>query len=125
MTLASASRSALLRGCRSDPSQEDNQVRADIPIAGYSSSQTYPSRARREDRQAEEAKVENAKKQYKKQYNSLAWRWTTGIIAMPILLVTSYYLFDRLALGHEQKTVPNLDSPRSNDNEKKSGEKPE
>uniref|UniRef100_A0A8H7TQ54 Glycosyl hydrolases family 2 sugar binding domain-containing protein n=1 Tax=Bionectria ochroleuca TaxID=29856 RepID=A0A8H7TQ54_BIOOC len=38
---------------------------------------------------------------------------------MPILLVTSYYLFDRLALGHEQKTVPNLDSPRSNDNEEK------
>lgn len=32
---------------------------------------------------------------YKARYQSAARRWTGTIIALPILLVTSYYLFDR------------------------------
>ncbi|KAK5636951.1 hypothetical protein RRF57_012663 [Xylaria bambusicola] len=45
-------------------------------------------------------------------YKQAASRYTRVMIAMPILLVTSYYLFDRLALGHEAKTLhgaPNTD----------------
>lgn len=34
-------------------------------------------------------------KAYKERYDNAARRWTSSIIAMPILLVTSYYLFDR------------------------------
>lgn len=38
-------------------------------------------------------------------YKQAASKYTRIMIAMPILLVTSYYLFDRLALGHEAKTL--------------------
>ncbi|KAI3340760.1 hypothetical protein F4824DRAFT_400037 [Ustulina deusta] len=40
-------------------------------------------------------------------YKLAASKYTRVMIAMPILLVTSYYLFDRLALGHEAKTLRN------------------
>lgn len=43
----------------------------------------------------EEAKKQLAKKEYQKRYNSAARKWVSSIIALPILLVTSYYLFDR------------------------------
>ncbi|KAI0160601.1 hypothetical protein GGR57DRAFT_519478 [Xylariaceae sp. FL1272] len=39
-----------------------------------------------------------------KAYKQAARRWTSTMVALPILIVTSYYLFDRLALGNEQKT---------------------
>ncbi|GAW11771.1 hypothetical protein ANO14919_011220 [Xylariales sp. No.14919] len=45
-------------------------------------------------------------------YKQAASKYTRLMIAMPILLVTSYYLFDRLALGHEAKSLrgtPNVD----------------
>ncbi|EGX91876.1 hypothetical protein CCM_06034 [Cordyceps militaris CM01] len=42
---------------------------------------------------------------YKERYNGAARRWTLTMIALPILLVTSYYLFDRLALGHPVKVL--------------------
>ncbi|KAJ4167574.1 hypothetical protein NW754_011393 [Fusarium falciforme] len=45
-------------------------------------------------------------KEYKKRYNSAARKWTASIIALPILLVTSYYLFDRLVRGNKQKEMP-------------------
>ncbi|KAI1749598.1 hypothetical protein F4782DRAFT_533227 [Xylaria castorea] len=38
-------------------------------------------------------------------YKQAASKYTRFMIAMPILLVTSYYLFDRLALGHEAKSL--------------------
>ncbi|RSL50846.1 hypothetical protein CEP54_011712 [Fusarium duplospermum] len=37
-------------------------------------------------------------KEYQKRYKSAARKWTASIIALPILLVTSYYLFDRCKL---------------------------
>ncbi|EEY17838.1 predicted protein [Verticillium alfalfae VaMs.102] len=54
-------------------------------------------------------------KEYKKEYNSLTRRWTAGLIAMPILLVTSYYLFDRIILGHEKKELHRFDSSKNPD----------
>lgn len=47
-----------------------------------------------------------AKKEYTKKYNTAARKWVSSIIALPIFFVTSYYLFDRLALGNAQKTMP-------------------
>ncbi|KAJ8131600.1 hypothetical protein O1611_g2026 [Lasiodiplodia mahajangana] len=38
-------------------------------------------------------------------YKSAASKYTRLMIAMPILIVTSYYLFDRLAVGHEAKSL--------------------
>lgn len=38
-------------------------------------------------------------------YKKAASRYTRVMIALPIMIVTSYYLFDRLALGHEAKTL--------------------
>ncbi|KAM0262101.1 hypothetical protein ACHAQJ_001842 [Trichoderma viride] len=61
--------------------------------------------AQRQDREAEEAKKQEAKKEYKKRYNVAARKWVSTIIALPILLVTSYYLFDRLALGKQPKSL--------------------
>ncbi|KAI1183848.1 hypothetical protein F5B17DRAFT_414457 [Nemania serpens] len=37
-------------------------------------------------------------------YKQAASKYTRFMIAMPILLVTSYYLFDRLPLKNEPKT---------------------
>ncbi|KAM0335536.1 hypothetical protein ACHAQA_000584 [Verticillium albo-atrum] len=54
-------------------------------------------------------------KEYKKEYNSLTRRWTAGLIAMPVLLVTSYYLFDRLVLGHEKKVLRPADAPKKSE----------
>ncbi|KAI1314205.1 hypothetical protein F5Y03DRAFT_5493 [Xylaria venustula] len=42
--------------------------------------------------------------QTREAYKQAASKYTRLMIAMPILLVTSYYLFDRLALGHDAKT---------------------
>ncbi|KAF7553911.1 hypothetical protein G7Z17_g3260 [Cylindrodendrum hubeiense] len=61
---------------------------------------------KRQEEALEEAKKKLAKKEYQKRYNTAARKWVSSIIALPILLVTSYYLFDRLALGNEQKTLP-------------------
>ncbi|KAI1812128.1 hypothetical protein GGS20DRAFT_559590 [Poronia punctata] len=38
-------------------------------------------------------------------YKKTAAKYVRFMVAMPILLVTSYYLFDRLALGHEKKEL--------------------
>lgn len=53
------------------------------------------ARLRRVDQEAQQAAKEEAEKAYKERYNGAARRWVSGIIAMPILLVTSWYLFDR------------------------------
>ncbi|KAI5458214.1 hypothetical protein BGZ63DRAFT_407506 [Mariannaea sp. PMI_226] len=60
----------------------------------------------RQEEALEEKKRTEAKKEYTKRYNTAARKWVSGIIALPIFFVTSYYLFDRLALGNEQKTMP-------------------
>ncbi|TQV96982.1 hypothetical protein IF1G_04222 [Cordyceps javanica] len=52
-----------------------------------------------------EAPPKETAEAYKARYKSAARRWTSTIIALPILLVTSYYLFDRLALGHAPKVM--------------------
>ncbi|KAL7944898.1 hypothetical protein V8C42DRAFT_324037 [Trichoderma barbatum] len=61
--------------------------------------------AQQQDRLAEEAKKTEEKREYKKRYNVAARKWVSTIIALPILLVTSYYLFDRLALGNQPKSL--------------------
>ncbi|KAF3065785.1 hypothetical protein GL218_09423 [Daldinia childiae] len=40
------------------------------------------------------------------EYKRAARKYTQLMVAMPILLVTSWFLFDRLVLGHEPKTLP-------------------
>ncbi|KAI0107789.1 hypothetical protein GGR51DRAFT_141611 [Nemania sp. FL0031] len=45
-------------------------------------------------------------------YRTATSRYIRFMVAMPILLVTSYYLFDRYALGHDAKTlhrIPEVD----------------
>ncbi|KAL7939251.1 hypothetical protein V8C35DRAFT_286151 [Trichoderma chlorosporum] len=61
--------------------------------------------AQQQDRLAEEAKKKEEKREYKKRYNTAARKWVSTIIALPIMLVTSYYLFDRLALGNQPKSL--------------------
>lgn len=53
------------------------------------------ARLRREDRERKEAEEKESKEKYKDKYKGMARRWVAGIIATPVLLVTSYYLFDR------------------------------
>lgn len=61
--------------------------------------------AQQQDREAEAARQRDEKRAYKKRYDRAARKWVSTIIALPILLVTSYYLFDRreflLPLGME------------------------
>ncbi|KAM6485180.1 hypothetical protein HDV62DRAFT_354310 [Trichoderma sp. SZMC 28011] len=61
--------------------------------------------AQQQDRLAEEAKKKEEKREYKRRYDTAARKWVSTIIALPILLVTSYYLFDRLALRNEPKSL--------------------
>ncbi|KAF4120113.1 hypothetical protein GMORB2_3240 [Geosmithia morbida] len=56
---------------------------------------------RRIDQEAARVKKEDDAKAYKERYQNAAKRWTSSIIAMPILLVTSWYLFDRQQLYWE------------------------
>lgn len=49
---------------------------------------------RKKKAEEERQKLEDDKK-YKKRYKSAARKWTSTIVAMPILLVTSYFLFGR------------------------------
>ncbi|KAL9480373.1 hypothetical protein ACSS6W_005159 [Trichoderma asperelloides] len=51
--------------------------------------------AQKQDREAEAAKKREEEREYKKKYNTAARKWVSSIIALPIFLVTSYYLFDR------------------------------
>ncbi|TFB02810.1 hypothetical protein CCMA1212_005233 [Trichoderma ghanense] len=61
--------------------------------------------AQRQDRLAEEDKAQEEKREYKRRYDGAARRWVSTIIALPILFVTSYYLFDRLVLGKKPKSL--------------------
>ncbi|PHH69836.1 hypothetical protein CDD82_7489 [Ophiocordyceps australis] len=49
-----------------------------------------------------------SKEEYGKRYNQYAFRWTSGMVALPIALVTSYYLFGRLFFGKEAKVMPRM-----------------
>ncbi|KAI1474521.1 hypothetical protein K445DRAFT_316210 [Daldinia sp. EC12] len=40
------------------------------------------------------------------EYKRAARKYTQLMVALPILLVTSWYLFDRLVLGHEPGPLP-------------------
>ncbi|GJN74670.1 hypothetical protein VFPFJ_07697 [Purpureocillium lilacinum] len=72
----------------------------------------------REDRDKEDAHRRQEHDDYQKRYNTAARKWVSSIIALPILLVTSYYLFDRLALGHAQKVMPKKPVAESLDDKK-------
>lgn len=63
------------------------------PSPSSSSSAAAATRARI-SAEKEAPPVETAE-EYKARYKSAARRWTATVIALPILLVTSYYLFDR------------------------------
>ncbi|PHH65376.1 hypothetical protein CDD81_2480 [Ophiocordyceps australis] len=63
------------------------------------------ARARRVEA-ARGMKSGESEREYRKRYNRQAFRWTSGMIAMPIALVTSYYLFGRLFFGKEVKVLP-------------------
>ncbi|KAK4078421.1 hypothetical protein PCL_07192 [Purpureocillium lilacinum] len=83
----------------------------------------------REDRDKEDAHRRQEHDDYQKRYNTAARKWVSSIIALPILLVTSYYLFDRygaaadqggfaVALGHAQKVMPKKPVAESLDDKK-------
>lgn len=44
--------------------------------------------------------------EYEERYKEAKSTWVRTMVAMPILLVTSYFLFERLALGKEVKELP-------------------
>ncbi|ODA79961.1 hypothetical protein RJ55_05559 [Drechmeria coniospora] len=62
--------------------------------------------AERNDKELQDSKRRQDNESYQQRYKVAARRWLSSIIALPILLVTSYYLFDRLVLGHDQKVMP-------------------
>ncbi|KAJ3507970.1 hypothetical protein NM208_g15888 [Fusarium decemcellulare] len=55
---------------------------------------------------SEEQKKEQAKKEYDNRYNTAARKYRLFIIAMPILLVTSYMLFVRILRGNDPNGKP-------------------
>ncbi|UKZ75773.1 hypothetical protein TrVFT333_003467 [Trichoderma virens FT-333] len=69
--------------------------------------------AQQQDRLAEETKKKEEKREYKKRYDVAARKWVSTIIALPIFLVTSYYLFDRLVLRNEPKSLEKYRGRRS------------
>ncbi|KAI1400211.1 hypothetical protein F4819DRAFT_462005 [Hypoxylon fuscum] len=55
------------------------------------------------------------------EYRRAARKYTQLMVAMPILLVTSWFLFDRLVLGNEAKTLPKNKSRELAETEKNKG----
>ncbi|KAH7140085.1 hypothetical protein B0J13DRAFT_60768 [Dactylonectria estremocensis] len=51
-------------------------------------------------------KEEVAKTEYQKRSQAIKRIWTISIMMMPVILVTSYYLFGRFVLGNEVKPLP-------------------
>ncbi|KAJ6438723.1 Aminotransferase class-III [Purpureocillium lavendulum] len=49
----------------------------------------------KEERDNEDAQRRREHEEYRKRYKTAARKWVSSIIALPIMLVTSYYLFDR------------------------------
>lgn len=49
---------------------------------------------------------EETEEQWNDRYKEAQSKWVRTMIALPILFVTSYYLFERLALGKEVKALP-------------------
>ncbi|KAJ3474423.1 hypothetical protein NLG97_g9854 [Lecanicillium saksenae] len=96
---------------RSSPKPASSAVRQ-TPAANNASAAAAATRARLNAEKGAPP-VETAE-EYQARYKSAARRWTSTIIALPILLVTSYYLFDRLALGNAQKEL-NRESMRRDD----------
>ena len=45
-----------------------------------------------------------------REYKTASRKYVGAMIAMPILLVTSYYLFDRLVLGNGQKVIKRVET---------------
>ncbi|KAL6876899.1 hypothetical protein J3F83DRAFT_426821 [Trichoderma novae-zelandiae] len=89
--------------------QQDAAAAAALRTAEQRESALRAARLRRlaqhQDRLAEEAKAREARRAYKRRYDGAARKWVSTIIALPILLVTSYYLFDRLVLGRQPKSL--------------------
>jgi hypothetical protein len=57
---------------------------------------------------------EETEEQWNARYKEAQSKWVRTMIALPILFVTSYYLFERLAMGVEVKSLPeNLRSGNS------------
>ncbi|KAI9152009.1 Transcription elongation factor SPT5 [Paramyrothecium foliicola] len=51
--------------------------------------------AQREDMEAQLVREQEKKEESQRRYKTAARKWVSSIVALPILLVTSYYLFDR------------------------------
>lgn len=49
----------------------------------------------RETRSRDAAEERHKQDSYQDRYKSASRKWTSSIVALPILLVTSYYLFER------------------------------
>jgi hypothetical protein len=47
--------------------------------------------------------IETGKSYTKREYNTAARRWTSIIVSIPLVLVTSWILYERLFLGKEQR----------------------
>ncbi|KAH6877185.1 hypothetical protein B0T10DRAFT_464886 [Thelonectria olida] len=94
----------------STPALQASPAQEAIRAAEARESALRAARLRRANQRQEDALEEHmkkeAKKEYTKKYNTAARKWVSSIIALPIFFVTSYYLFDRLALGNAQKTMP-------------------
>ncbi|KAK4166823.1 hypothetical protein QBC43DRAFT_205111 [Cladorrhinum sp. PSN259] len=59
-----------------------------------------------------------------KKYKQAERQWVSVIVALPILFVTSYFLFDRLALGHVPPSLPGT-APKTTESEPRPEQKPE
>jgi hypothetical protein len=75
--------------------QGDAAAAAAVRAAAAREAKLRAARDRRIDRTAEEEAKKAGEAAYKKRYRGAAWRWTRTMIALPVLLVTSWYLFDR------------------------------
>jgi multidrug efflux pump subunit AcrB len=65
-------------------------------------------RAAGEEADAERRK--EAEREYQARYKSAARRWVSSVVALPILLVTSYYLFDRCMFSPFPFRAPRVES---------------
>ncbi|KAF4977108.1 hypothetical protein FZEAL_6296, partial [Fusarium zealandicum] len=119
---------------RSGPEKTDEQSdtlmttaeRSAIRAAERREATLQAGRRRRAEEQEQRAldkqREEEDRKEYEKRYKNATRKWVRSIIAMPILLVTSYYLFDRLVLKNDPMLLPLEEEEKGEEEGKDEGE---
>ncbi|KJZ75405.1 hypothetical protein HIM_05331 [Hirsutella minnesotensis 3608] len=71
--------------------------------------------AEKQESEREAAMAQLERENYERRYKAASRRWLSTMVALPFLIVTTYYLYGRLFLGHDQKKIKREAAPANED----------